>query len=134
MKNGINENKKQYMSKYKKLLLVEARLRNKKNSLDQRIKTHNTTDTITELEEDKLELDNRIKRIQIRALKYKKDVLSIINQITDTKLNEVLKHRYIDCMEIVEISRIMKYSTRHTIRLLSNAIDKLEILGGATDE
>ena len=134
MKNGINENKKQYMSKYKKLLLIEARLKNKKKSLDQRIEKHNTTDTITELEEDKLELNDRIKRIQIRALKYKKDVLSIIDQITDTKLNEILKHRYIDCMEIIEISQIMKYSTRHTTRLLSNAIDKLEIPGGFTDE
>ena len=135
MKNETAESKKRWFGKYRRLLQVEDRLNDKLAELDHRILSIRSPNyssissrggspiTIADLLSDKELLEERIKRIHIRVVKCKNEILDVIDSIEDPTLAHILEAHYIYLESMDEIALYLNYTTRHVFRLFTKAID-----------
>lgn len=132
------QRKKNYFRRYRKSKEQIARLESKYNALVDRmekVKTSTYTDqprggvpvTIDEMISDKMGLEERIKKLYIRSLNIKRELLAVIDSLEDSKYSEILESYFIDLWDFETIADNMGYNTRHIIRLYSNALKKVQI-------
>lgn len=136
----VTDNKRAWFRRYANQGNAIKRLRERVEILEDRItsiRSPNYTGlprggkrvTAEDLIADKVEIEERIRRLEDRARSIRREILEVIDSIGDPILSEVLEYRYIDNLDPVEISEVMGYGSRHIQRLLSQAIEEVEIPG-----
>ena len=130
------ERKKRSLKRYKKNLACIGRLEEKLILLDEKIKSvkspnysgmprGGTPVTVEELLSDKIELEERIKRLRGKSKNLKTDILEEIDSLEDPRYCEVLEGFFIDCKSLEDIAENEGYNVRHVYRLYSEAVKTL---------
>lgn len=130
------DQKKRYLKRYKKNKALIDRLEMKLADLDERIckiKTPKYSDMpkggnpvdLADLINDKIDLEQRINRLVQKGKSIKSEILDIIDELEDPRYAEILEAFFIDCKNFDEIAEDNGYTTRHVIRLYSEAIEKI---------
>lgn len=128
--------KKRSLKRYRKNRACIDRLEEKLNLLDLRIKSvkspnysgmprGGTPVTVAELVSDKLELEERIKRLKKKGKNIKSEILEEIDSLEDPRYCEVLEAYFIDCKSIGDIAEDMDYTERYIYDLYREAIEVL---------
>lgn len=132
------ENKKRYLKRYKKNRACIDRLEEKLALLDERITTVKSPSysgmprggvpvSVEELLSDKMELEDRIKRLKQNNKQVRADILTEIDSLGDVRYCEILEAFFIDCLSLEEIAEQEGYSARHVCRLYSEGVAKLAL-------
>ena len=130
------KNKKRSLKRYRNNLACIGRLEAKLLLLDERIKSlrspsysdmprGGTPITNEELISDKIDLENRIKRLKNKNIKIKNRILEEIDSLEDYRYCEVLEAYFIDCKSIADIAEEMGYTDRYIYDLYKEAIREL---------
>ena len=83
--------------------------------------------TIEELLSDKIDLEERIKRLRVKSKNLKNEILEEIDSLEDPRYCEVLEAFFIDCLSLDDIAENEGYTIRHTYRLYSEAVTSLAL-------
>lgn len=132
------EQKKRYLKKYKKNLALIRRLKNKVELLDARITSLGSPTlsdmprggvpvTKEDLLADKMELLERIKRLEARGKRLKSDILEKIDELDDIRYAEIAESFFIECMDFSEIASCMGYTERHVKELYREAVNSISL-------
>lgn len=132
------DKKKRYLKRYKKNLALIERLEEKLYTLDKRIhgiKSPTWSDvpkgglpvTTLDLLADKGELENRINRLVAKGKILKSEILDKIDELDDPRYAEVLEAFFIECKDFDAIADESGYTTRHVIRLYSEALAQIKL-------
>ena len=132
------EKKKRSLKRYKKNLACIRRLEDKLALLDARINSirspnlsgmprGGTPITMEDLIADKLELEDRIKRLKSKSSGLKSQVLEEIDSLEDPRYCEILEAFFIDCLPLDDIADNEGYTVRHVYRLYSEAVTILAL-------
>ena len=130
------EKKKQSLRRYRKNLFCVQRLEEKLVSLDRKITSVRSPNfsgmprggvpvTVEELIADKIELEDRIKRLKNKARILKREILEEIDSLEDNRYCEILEGHFIDCLPLELVAEKMGYSERHIYTLYDEAIATL---------
>lgn len=130
--------KKQYLKRYKKNRALIDRLHDKIFFLDQRIKgirspgfsdmpRGGTPITKEDLIAEKIEIEERIARLEEKGKRIKVEILDKIDELEDTRYAEILESFFIRCKDFDIISEESGYTVRHVIRLYSEAISNISV-------
>lgn len=130
------ERKKKFMKRYKKNKALIERLENKLALLEDRItsaKSPNysgmprggTPVTTAELISDKIELEERIRRLKAKGKNLKREVLDEIDRLDDVRYATVLEGFFVEGYTLEDIADNEGYTLRHVFRLYSEAIKYL---------
>lgn len=132
------DRKKRFLKRYKKNLALIDRLESKVENLDSRIKNirspvisdmprGGTPVSKEDILSDKLEVEDRIRRLKKKGSTYKKEIIDVIDELDDTRYAEILESFCIDCKSLEEIADDNGYTLRHIKRLYSEAILNVDI-------
>lgn len=132
--------KKRFLKRYRKNNACIARLEEKLNLLDEKIKSVKTSNfsgmprgsipiTIDELMSDKIDLEKRIGRLKLKKGILKAEILEEIDSLDDVRYCEILEAFFIDCIPLEDIADNMGYGVRYIYRLYSEAINILTFRG-----
>lgn len=130
--------KKRALKRYRKNTGCIRRLEGKLALLDDRIKTIKSPTfsgmprggvpvTIDDLMSDKLDLEDRIKRLKDKGRDLKRAICEEIDSLEDPRYCDVLEMFFIDCMEFDDIAEELGYTERHVISLYSEAVEILTL-------
>lgn len=130
--------KKASLKRYRNNVKCLRRLERKLDLLDDRIKTIKSPNfsgmprggvpvTIDDLMSDKLDLEDRIKRLRQKGRGLKRAIYEEIDSLEDPRFCEVLELFFIDCLEFADIADKLGYTERHVIALYSEAIKILSL-------
>lgn len=130
--------KKQSLRRYRKNIACIERLEKKRVLLDERITSLRSPSlsgmprggvpvTIDDLMSDKLDLEDRIKRLKAKSRDLKKAVCEEIDSLEDSRYCEVLEAHFIEGLSFEDIAEEMGYTERHVINLYSEAITLLTL-------
>lgn len=130
--------KKRFLKRYKKTLELIDRLNLKLVNLDDRmlkIKSPGFSDmprggtpvTVEDLVAEKMEIEERIRRLKAKSKKLKIETLEKIDELDDTRYAEILESYFVDRKEFGTIAEDTGYTVRHIIRLYSEAINELSL-------
>ena len=133
------ESKKRYLKRYRKTLALIDRLKSKVVILEDRIGSPRSPNlsgmprggnpiTDEDLIADKLEIEDRISRLEIKASKYKKEILDVIDELDDPRYAEVLESYFIRLKDFETIAEENNYTTRHVARLYREGIDNVSLM------
>lgn len=134
------ERKKRSLKRYRKNRACIERLENKLERLDDRMTTirspnlsgmprGGTPVTIADQMAEKMEIEERIKRLKKKGSKIKAEILAEIDDLDDPRYCEILEAYFIDCLTMEDIAEEMGYNTRHVYRLYSKGVKKLALNG-----
>lgn len=129
--------KKRYLKRYKKNNALIDRLENKLVDLDARIykiKSPNysgmprggTPVTLEDLLSEKLETEERINRLSVKSKKLRRETIEKIDESDNPRHAEILELFFVQCMSFDMIAEKTGYTTRHVIRLYTEAINNLD--------
>lgn len=132
------EKKKRSLKRYKKNLACIRRLEEKLALLDERIKSVKSPSlsgmprggvpvTTEDLIADKMELEERIKRLNRKKSSLKSQILEEIDSLEDPRYCEILEAFFIDCLSLDDIADKEGYTVRHVYRLYSEAVTQLAL-------
>jgi len=132
------DRKKRFLKRYKKNLALIDRLESKVTNLDERIKNirspvisdmprGGTPVSKEDILADKLEVEDRIRRLKKKGLTYKREIIDVIDELDDTRYAEILESFCIDCKSLEEIADDNGYTLRHIKRLYSEAVISVDI-------
>ena len=132
------EKKKRSLKRYKKNRACIERLNFKLVQYDEKmtsVKSPNfsgmprggTPITIADQISDKIELEERIKRLTEKGQVLRAEILEELDTLDDPKEVEVLELFFIDCLEIPEIADVVGFTERHIYRLYSQGVTKLAL-------
>ena len=135
-KNQEVEKKKRSLKRYKKNRACIDRLEEKLVLLEQRIKSvkspsysgmprGGTPVSVEELLSDKIDLENRIKRLKAKGNTLKSEILEEIDTLEDPRYCEILEAFFIDCLPLEDIAENEGYSPRHVYRLYNEGVSLL---------
>ena len=130
------ESKKRYLKRYRKNRALIDRLKLKEKNLDDRIKSirspgfsdmprGGTPITKEDLTAEKVDIENRIQRLEAKGKTIKKEIVDIIDELEDPRYAEILESFLVDCKDFGDIAEDNGYSTRHIERLYGKAIKAL---------
>ena len=128
--------KKKSLKRYRKNKYCITRLEEKLALLDRKIKSVNSPNlsgmprggvpvTMEDLIADKIELEERIKRLKVKAKKLKREVLEEIDSLEDSRYCEVLEAYFVDCLPFELIAERMGYTERYIYILYKEALAAL---------
>lgn len=134
----IEKQKKQSLKRYRKNLACIKRLEKKLAILDERITTVRSPNysgmprggipiTIEDLMSDKMDLENRIKRLKIKGRDLRRAICEEIDSLEDSRYCDILEAHFIDCLSFEDIADDTGYTARRVIALYTEAI---KILSG----
>lgn len=137
-KQEIEKHKKRSLKRYRNNIKCIERLERKLVVLDERIKTIKSPNfsgmprggvpvTIDDLLSDKMDLEDRIKRLKAKSRDLKKAVCEEIDSLEDTRYCEVLEAHFIEGLSFEDIAEEMGYTERNVIKLYSEAITLLTL-------
>lgn len=132
------EKKKRSLKRYKKNLACINRLEDKLKILDERITSVKSPNysgmprggipvSNEELLTDKIELEERIKRLKVKSKNLKNEILEEIDSLEDPRYCEVLEAFFIENISLEDIAENEGYTTRHVYRLYSEAVTLLAL-------
>ena len=132
------ERKKKSLKRYKRNCDCIERLEEKLFMLDERLKSvrspnisgmPRSTNHVSreELLSDKIDLEERIKRLKEKNRNLKSEILNEIDSLDDPRYCEVLESFFIDRLTIEEIADVNGYTIRHTYRLYLEGIKLLSL-------
>lgn len=132
------EKKKRSLKRYKKNLACISRLEGKLALLDKRIKSVKSPSlsgmprggvpvTVEDLIADKIELEERIKRLKRKSNSLKSHILEEIDSLEDPRYCEILEAFFIECLSLDDIADKEGYTVRHVYRLYSEAVTQLAL-------
>lgn len=132
--------KKKSLKRYRKNIACINRLELKLKTLDERItaiKSPNFSGmprggipiTLDDLISDKLDLEDRIKRLKKKSIIIKREILTEIDKLDDPRYCEILESFFIDCIPLEDIADNEGYTERHIYRLYSEAVTMLALKG-----
>lgn len=127
------DRKKRFLKRYKKNIALIVRLKDKIEDLNKRMYTLRSPKlsgmprggdpiTIEDLTAEKVDLENRIKRLESKGKRYKSEILDKIDDLDDPRYAEILESFFIDCKDFDTIAEETGYNVRHVIRLYSEAV------------
>ena len=130
--------KKGSLKRYRNNVKCIRRLEDKLDRLDDRIKTIKSPSfsgmprggvpvTIDDLISDKLDLEDRIKRLKQKGRGLKRAIYEEIDSLEDPRYCDVLELFCIECLEFGDIAEELGYTERHVIALYSEAIAILSL-------
>lgn len=130
--------KKRYLNRYRKNLSLVERLIDKRDNLERRITSLKSpvisdmprggTPVRTEdLIAEKAEIEDRIERLTDKGLEYKREILSAIDELDDSRYAEILESYYVRIKDIGDIAEDTGYTVRHVYRLYRDAITSINI-------
>ena len=130
--------KKKYLKRYKKAVACIARLEGKYQTLTERIKSVKSPNysgmprggvpvTTEELIADKLELEERIKRLKKKSRRIKSEIIEEIDTLEDPLHCEILEAFFIDCLSIEDIADNLGYTDRHIYRMYNEAVSIIAV-------
>lgn len=134
----LRSKKKRSLRRYRKNLACIERLEKKLVLLDDRITGLKSPSlsgmprggvpvTIDDLMSDKMDLEDRIKRLKAKSRDLKKAVCEEIDSLEDSRYCEVLEAHFIDGLSFDDIAEELGYTERHVIKLYSEAITLLTV-------
>jgi hypothetical protein len=134
----LKRSKKRSIKRYRKINERINRLVKKLALLDDRIKTIKSPTfsgmprggvpvTIDDLMSDKMDLEDRIKRLKEKGRDLKREICEEIDSLEDPRYCDVLEMFCIDCMEFDDIGEELGYTERHVIALYSEAVEILSL-------
>lgn len=134
----LTRSKKRFLKRYRKINERTRRLVRKLALLEDRIKSIKSPSlsgmprggvpvTIDDLMSDKLDLEDRIKRLKDKGRGLKREICEEIDSLEDPRYCEVLEMFFIDCLDFGDIAEELGYSERHVISLYSEAIEILSL-------
>jgi DNA-directed RNA polymerase specialized sigma24 family protein len=132
----VEKQKKRYLKRYRKNRACIYRLEAKLSNLEDRltaIRTPNLTGmprggtpvAKEDLISDKIDLEERIKRLKVKSRDLKRAVWSEIDKLEDPRYCDVLEAYFIDCLSFEEIADELGYTERHVYTLYGEAISFL---------
>lgn len=135
---ALRHKKKRSLKRYRKNIGCIERLEKKLVLLDERITSLRSPNlsgmprggvpvTIDDLMSDKMDLEDRIKRLKAKSRDLKKSVYEEIDSLEDSRYCEVLEAHFIEGLSFEDIAEEMGYSERHVINLYSEAITCLTL-------
>lgn len=135
---ALRYKKKQFLRRYRKNVACIERLEKKLVLLDERITSLRSPNlsgmprggvpvTIDDLMSDKMDLEDRIKRLKAKSRGLKNAVYEEIDSLEDSRYCEVLEAHFIEGLSFEDIAEEMGYTERHVINLYSEAITLLTL-------
>ena len=83
--------------------------------------------TTEDLIADKIDLENRIKRLKEKSKKLKGEILEEIDSLDDPRYVAILEGFFIDCLSMEDIAENEGYTVRHVYTLYHDAIKALTV-------
>ena len=111
----------------KKLVIMENRITSLKSPSLSGMPRGGVPVTIDDLMSDKMDLEDRIKRLKAKSRELKKAVCEEIDSLEDPRYCEVLEAYFIDGLSFDDIAEELGYTERHVIKLYSEAITLLSV-------
>ena len=138
MDETIKREKKKWLSRYTRNRVVIQRLEEKVASLDSKMKTIKTSNlsgmprggqpvTSADIVADKLELESRIEKLELKGRQYRREILDAIDDLEDAVHAEILESVFIDGMLIEDVGDELGYNIRHVYRLYARAIEAIQV-------
>lgn len=138
MDESIRQRKKRWLNRYNKNRETVRRLKEKINTLDNKItniKTSNLSGmprggqpkTSEDFIADKLELESRIERLELKGREYRHEILETIDNLEEATHAEILESLFIYGESLEDIGEALGYNLRHTYRLYARAMDAVII-------
>ena len=135
----LRSKKKWFLRRYRKNEACIERLENKLAIMDERITTVKSPSlsgmprggvpvTIDDLMSDKMDLEDRIKRLKAKRRDLKIAVCTEIDSLEDPRYCEILEAYFIDGLSFGDIAEELGYTERHVVKLYSEAITFLSVL------
>lgn len=135
---ALRYKKKRSLRRYRKNVACIERLEKKLVLMDERITSLRSPNfsgmprggvpvTIDDLMSDKLDLEDRIKRLKAKSRDLKKSVCEEIDSLEDSRYCEILEAHFIDGLSFEDIAEELGYTERHVIKLYSEAITVLSV-------
>lgn len=135
---ALRSKKKRSLKRYRKNVACIERLEKKLVLLDERItglRSPNLSGmprggvpvTIDDLMSDKIDLEDRIKRLKAKSRDLKNAVCEEIDSLEDPRYCEILEAHFIDGLSFEDIAEEMGYTERNVIKLYSEAITLLTL-------
>jgi predicted DNA-binding protein YlxM (UPF0122 family) len=129
----LKSRKKRFLKRYRKNLACIERLEKKLALLDDRITGLKSPSlsgmprggvpvTIDDLMSDKIDLEERIKRLKSKSRSLKRAIYEEIDSLEDSRSCEILEAHFIDGKSFEEIADDLGYTERRVIALYSEAI------------
>lgn len=130
--------KKQWLRRYRKNEAKIERLEEKINFIDARMEgvkgirmssepKGSSHVSQAELLSDKMDIEERIKRLKIKSRQLKNEICNAIDTLENDKHVEVLESYFIDGLSFEEIAVKINRTTRRAIWLYSDAIEAINI-------
>ena len=130
--------KKRFLKRYRKNLNCIVRLEEKLALLEVKLNSVRSPNlsgmprggvpvTIEDLVADKIDLENRIKRLKEKSKRLKLEILEEIDSLDDSRYVAILEGFFIDCLSMEDIAENEGYTIRHVYTLYHNAIRALTL-------
>ncbi len=111
----------------KKIILLDERLTSLRSTNFSGMPRGGTPVTIDDLLSDKVDLENRVKRLKEKNKPIKAKILEEIDSLEDFRYCEVLEAYFIECKSIADIAEEMCYTDRYVYDLYKEAVRELAI-------
>ena len=132
------ENKKRFLKRYRKNYNCIVRLEGKLSLLDAKLNSVRSPNlsgmprggipiTDADLIADKIDLENRIKRLKEKGKKLKGEILEEIDSLDDPRYVAILEGFFIDCLSMEDIADNEGYTVRHVYTLYHDAVRTLTL-------
>lgn len=132
------ESKKRFLKRYKKNLNCIARLEVKLSFLETKLNSVSSPNisgmprggvpiTKEDLITDKIDLENRIKRLKEKGKRLKIEILDEIDSLDEPRYIAILEGFFIDCLSADDIAEIEGYTVRHVYSIYHDAIRALTL-------
>ena len=136
--NAETERVKRFLKRYRKNRELIARLKSRVAEYDERITSlrastisdmpkGGTPVTKEELVDEKIETEDRIRRLEEKGKIIRSEILEKIDDLEDVKQADILEAFCIECLDIPDIAEDKGYSERHVIKIYSNAIKNITL-------
>ena len=132
------DRKKRFLKRYRKNRDLVLRLKNKIESLDDRIcgmRSPVLSDmprggkpvTKEDLIAEKMEIEERIERLEDKGKNFKREIVEKIDELDDIRYVEILEAFFIECLSFEDIADKEGYGLRHVIRLYTEALEEIAL-------
>ena len=130
--------KKRFLKRYRKNLNCIVRLEEKLALLDVKLNSVKSPSlsgmprggvpvTAADLVADKIDLENRIKRLKEKGKRLKLEIVEEIDSLDEPRYVAVLEGFFIDCLSMEDIADNEGYTVRHVYSLYHDAIRELTV-------
>ena len=131
-------NKKRFLKRYRKNLNCIIRLEKKYAILQQKINGLKSSSfssmprggqpvTMDDMITDKIDLENRIKRLKEKGKNLKREILEEIDSLDEPRYIAVLEGFFVDCLSMEDIAENEGYTVRHVYSIYRDAIKTLTV-------